>query len=160
MSTWRCEIFVLEPVWRGGVLGSACGPCGTAGSHGTSLPCLCSYPSRRNVQKPSTWWHIYQSGPRHRWPVHLWHQGSHDAPCHVAQQAGPLDPDSPHCQGGGLTGLQHAGPGDLVARHPAVGDHGGDCTSATPHCIKSKNNMPHENASWKRARAQVAGNAP
>jgi hypothetical protein len=40
-------------------------------------------------------------------------------------------------------------------QHPGIGQD----PHQHPHCIKSKNNMPHENASWKRARAQVAGNA-
>jgi hypothetical protein len=53
--------------------------------------------------------------------VCLWYQWPGDATCHVAQQAGPLYLDSPHCQGG-LSSLQRAWTAGLIGRQPGERD--------------------------------------
>jgi hypothetical protein len=105
---------VLDPGWRGEVLQAACGLVTLAllaiTAHGRHISAH-SLPDEtcRDYPLGSTNARVGHTvnGLEHRWPVHLWHQGPCDASCHV-MGACPLDLDSPHYQGGGLTGLQRA----------------------------------------------------
>jgi hypothetical protein len=67
-------------------------------------------------------------GVEHGRSVRQWHQWPGNAICHIAQHAGPLYLDSPHCQGGGLKRARTA---SLVGHHPGAMPATG-CMSATP----------------------------
>ncbi len=65
------------------------------------------------------------NGLEHRWPVHLWHQGSFDASCHVTKKGW-----SPRPGQSSLSGRRTYWP--AACNQLAEGDFGRGCTSDTP----------------------------
>jgi hypothetical protein len=128
---------VPEQGWHGEELQAACRPSPPALLTALAYSCcvLANTLPHKNLQLQYVWWHICQGGPGCEW-LNGVEDGSFvcqqlqwpgDATCHVAQQAGPLYLDSPHCQGGGLSRLQRARTAGLVGCYSVA-----CCTSTTP----------------------------